>query len=86
VIVAQGVPANTKSNAYAVWLYNSATDSKLVGFVDQRVGSTGRLETAGAVPQNVNVSHYKQMLVTVETQGSPKAPGPIVLEGSLKLS
>lgn len=84
VIVAQGVPANTKSNAYAVWLYNSPGDSKLVGFVNQRVGSTGRLETEGPLPPNA--SHYKQMLVTVETQAKPKAPGTIVLEGSLKLS
>jgi len=84
VIVAQGVPPNTKSNAYAVWLYNSPSDSKLVGFVNQRVGSNGRLETEGALP--ANASHYKQMLVTIETHAKPKSPGTIVLEGSLKLS
>jgi anti-sigma factor RsiW len=84
VIIATGMPANSKTNAYAVWLANSSTDSKLVGFVNQRVGSDGKLETEGPLP--ANASHYKQMLVTLETQGKPKAPGPIVLEGSLKLS
>lgn len=84
VILAQGVPANTSHNAYAVWLFNSSGDSKLVGFVNQRVGSNGKLETEGPLP--ANASHYKQMLVTLETQSKPKAPGQIVLEGSLSLS
>jgi hypothetical protein len=84
LLEAQGMPANTKSNAYAVWLYNSSSDSHLVGFVDARVGSSGRLETEGQLP--ANASHYKHMLVTVETAQKPKSPGPIVLEGSLKLS
>jgi hypothetical protein len=84
LLVAQGMPANTKRNAYAVWLYNSSADSHLVGFVDARVGSSGRLETEGQLP--ANTSHYKHMLVTVETAQKPKGPGPIVLEGSLNLS
>jgi hypothetical protein len=79
VVVAQGVPANTTHNAYAIWLYNSPTDAKLLGFVNQRVKADGKLQTEGALPPNA--SHYKQMLLTVETHGSPKTPGTIVLEG-----
>jgi hypothetical protein len=84
LLVAQGMPANTKRNAYAVWLYNSNSDSHLVGFVDARVGSNGRLETEGQLPSNV--AHYKHMLVTLETAQNPKTPGPILLEGSISLS
>lgn len=83
LIVAQNVPANTAKNAYALWLYNSRSDSKLVGFVNKRVGTNGRLETEGPLPSNT--SHYKHMLVTLETRQKPPAPGPVVLEGSLNL-
>lgn len=80
-IVGQNVPANTKSDAYAVWLYNSPTDAHLLGFVNPGVTSNGRLSTAGALPSNA--SHYKQLIVTRETQASPKSPGTIILQGTL---
>ena len=82
-VVAQNVPANTKKppDAYAVWLYNSASDSHLLGFVNPGVGANGRLSTAGGLP--ANASHYKQLIVTRETHASPKTPGPIILQGSL---
>jgi hypothetical protein len=87
VIVAQGVPANTTHNAYAVWLYNSASDNKFVGFVNQRVAATGttagKLETEGALP--ANASHYKEMLLTLETQQKPTSPGQIVLQGAFSI-
>ncbi len=82
LLVAQNVPANSKTNAYAVWLYNSGSDNKLVGFVNSRVGSNGKLETEGPLP--ANASHYKHMLVTLETRQRPTSPGPVVLEGALK--
>ncbi|MGA9860384.1 MAG: hypothetical protein WBQ18_21140, partial [Solirubrobacteraceae bacterium] len=83
-IVAQNIPANAKKppNAYAVWLYNSPTDAHLLGFVNPGVGSTGRLSTAGGLPSNA--SHYKQLIVTLETSASPKKPGATVLQGTLK--
>jgi Sigma-70, region 4 len=82
-IVAQGLSPNTKKppNAYAVWLYNSPTDSRILGFVNPGVGSNGRLQTAGGLP--TNASHFQKLLVTLETQSNPKAPGTIVLEGPL---
>jgi hypothetical protein len=82
-IVAQNVPPNSTKppNAYAVWLYNSPKDAKILGFVNPGVGKTGRLSTAGALP--TNASHYKQLIVTKETTASPKAPGTIILQGAL---
>jgi Sigma-70, region 4 len=82
-IAAQGLAANSKkpANAYAVWLYNSPTDSKILGFVNPAVGSNGQLKTAGGLP--TNASHFQKLLVTLETKSNPKAPGTIVLEGTL---
>lgn len=77
-IVAKGVPANTSHNAYAVWLYNSASDAVRLGFVNPGVGKNGRLATAGSLP--VNATRYKKLVVTLETQPNPRTPGPIVLE------
>jgi hypothetical protein len=84
VIVAQGVPANTAHDAYAVWLYNSPGDTHILGFVNPGVKANGRLQTAGVLPSNA--SHYRQVLVTLETQAKPKAPGKIVLQGALRLT
>jgi len=70
-IVAQNVPPNTTHppNAYAVWLYNSPTDAKILGFVNPGVPT--------------NASHYKQLIVTVESSANPKAPGTVILQGAL---
>lgn len=83
VIVAQGIAANTAHDAYAVWLYNSPSDSKILGFVNPGVKSNGKLQTAGVLP--ATASHFKQLLVTLETTAKPKAPGKIVLQGALNL-
>jgi hypothetical protein len=83
VVRATGVPANTRHNAYAVWLYNSSSDSKILGFVNPGVGTTQVLQTAGPLP--ANASHFKQLLVSVETVPKPKAPSTIVLQGALNL-
>jgi hypothetical protein len=80
-IVAQNVPAKP-ANAYAVWLYNSKQDATILGFVSPSVGKTGRLQTAGPLPSNA--SHYKDLIVTVETTAKPKVPGAIILQGALK--
>jgi hypothetical protein len=82
-VVAQNVPPNSTKppNAYAVWLYNSPTDSHILGFVNPGVGKDGRLSTAGGLP--ANASHFKQLVVTVESQANPKTPGTIILQGAL---
>jgi hypothetical protein len=81
-IYATGVPPNNH-NAYAVWLYNSSTSAKLLGFVSPGVGANGQLQTQGALPSDA--STYRQLLVTLETQQHPATPGPVVLQGALNL-
>lgn len=83
ILEASGLAANSH-NAYAVWLSNTPTDSTRVGFVNQSVGKNGRLETGGALP--AGYARYKDILLTLETQNNPKTPGPIVLEGAIKLA
>jgi hypothetical protein len=82
-IVAQHMAPNSHKppNAYAVWIYNSASDAKLLGFVNPGVGKNGRLSTAGGLPSNA--AHFHKLIVTLETKANPKAPGTIVLAGTL---
>jgi Sigma-70, region 4 len=84
VIRAQGLMANSSHDAYAVWLYNSASDNHILGFVNPGVKADGKLQTAGVLP--ANASHFKQILVTLETQAKPRAPSKIVLQGALNVS
>jgi hypothetical protein len=81
VIEAAHVPPNNH-NAYVAWLYNSPTDSARLGFVNPGVGKSGTLRVGSALP--ANAGHFKQLLLTLETQNNPKTPGPIVLTGQFK--
>jgi serine/threonine protein kinase len=83
-IEAHGVPANSKSNAYAVWLYNSPTSSKLLGWVNPGVTNNGKISTLGTVPSDAG--SYKLLLITIETTGKPTRPGTIVLQAPFSLS
>jgi Sigma-70, region 4 len=82
-IAAQHIPPNTTNppNAYAVWLYNSPTDAHILGFVNPGVNSSRRMSTAGPLPSNA--SHYKRLIITLETSARPKQPGQIILQGTL---
>ena len=84
VVRAVGLPANTKRNAYAVWLSTPGGASQILGFVNPAVGTNGILQTAGVLP--AGASRFTQLLVTLETQAKPKVPGKIILQGALKLS
>jgi hypothetical protein len=84
ILVATNVKPNTKHDAYAVWLYNTPSDDKILGFVNPGVGANGRLQTSGLLP--ANASHFHQLLVTLETRANPKGPGTIVLAGPMSLS
>ena len=84
IMAAQGASAGT----YALWLYNSASDARLLGFVPQRVGKDGRFATQGVLPENA--SKYRQLVVTRENVAGdqrrpPSRPGQIVLQGRLTL-
>jgi hypothetical protein len=81
IIEAQNVAPNSH-NAYAVWLYNSSTDTLRLGFVNPAVGKTGKLQVGTGLP--TNAGHYKELLLTLETQSNPKTPGQVVLEGEFK--
>jgi hypothetical protein len=83
VVYATGMPANTKTNFYAVWLFNSAGDKYFLGFVSPGVGANGQLQTTGALPPNT--AHFKNVLVSLETQKKPKEPSQIVLHGALSV-
>jgi hypothetical protein len=78
VIEAAHMAPNNK-NAYAAWLYNSPTDAYRLGFVSPPVGKSGALQVGSTLP--TNAGHYKQLLMTLETQSNPKSPGTIVLQG-----
>ena len=83
IVAGQGVTPG----AYALWLFNSQSDAKLLGFVPSRVGKDGRFVTQGALPSGA--SKFKEMVITREQVNGtnpqlPKAPGPIVLRGTLK--
>ena len=82
VIKAQGVPANTSHNAYAVWLYNSPTSHKFVGFVPALVTKDGKLTTEGKLPPDA--AAYHRLLITLETQSKPASPGEVVLAGAFR--
>lgn len=80
VIVAQGLKANTKNDAYAIWLYNSPSSAYRLGYVKPGVTSSGRLQTAGRLP--ANASSYKQIVVALQ-HGPSSKPGTTVLRGTL---
>jgi hypothetical protein len=81
IIEAQNVAPNSH-NAYAVWLYNSSADTLRLGFVNPAVGKTGKLQVGTGLP--TNAGHYKELLLTLETQSNPKTPGQVVLEGPFR--
>lgn len=73
---------------YALWLYNSPSSFKLLGFVPQPVKKDGKFATQGVLPSDA--SKFAQLIVTREnvtskTRSTPTRPGTIVLRGALKL-
>ncbi|MDQ6607412.1 MAG: hypothetical protein M3Z06_12800, partial [Actinomycetota bacterium] len=82
-VFARGLAPNTKRDAYAVWLYASPSQTRLLGFVNPGVRSNGVLKTEGVLPSNA--AHYSRILITRETSPQPAAPGKIVLSGKLTL-
>jgi len=86
-LVAQNLVPNVTTGAnrnyYAVWLYNSTSDTRRLGFA-QPVAANGVLRTLGG-PLQSGDSHFKQLLLTLETQAHPRAPGSVVLSGAMNL-
>ncbi len=84
VVIEAAHVAPNSHNAYAAWLYNSSTDAYRLGFVSPAVGKTGQLQVGSPLP--TNASHYKQLLLSLETQSNPKSPGTVVLQGPFSLT
>ncbi len=80
-IAAQGLP-ESKGFFYAVWLYNSPSNSTPLGRASD-VGSDGKMQGGNPLPSNA--SEYRQLIVTRETSTHPAHPGPIVLQGTFAL-
>ena len=83
IVAGQGL----SQGAYALWLYTSATKSRLLGFVPSRVGKDGRFVTQGVLPNDA--SSFQNLVVTSEQvsgnrAATPKQPGTIVLQGKLQ--
>jgi len=83
-IEAEHVPPTTTKprTTYAVWLYNSRSDARLLGYFSKGVNRKGDLGSTAELP--ANAAHYKYLIITLETGDKPsRTPGPVVLEGKL---
>lgn len=92
VMQGQGLPKCGKRFAYAVWIYNSASDAQILGFVnsgdktfDTCLAKGSKLVAVSGLP--TNAARYRDLVVTRETGSTqPKQPGTIVLSGPLGLT
>ena len=80
-LVGQDVPPTGSKFAYAMWLENSPSDAKRLGFFGA-VKKDGRLQ--GFVLAPSDFANYPKLVVTRETQRNPSTPGPVILSGNLK--
>ena len=80
-LVGQDVPATNGKFAYAMWLENSSSQAKRLGFFGA-VKKNGRLQ--GFVLAPSDFANYSKLVVTRETQRNPSTPGPVILSGNLK--
>jgi len=81
--VSQGLPTSNTKAAYGIWVYNSPSQAKLIGGFDKK-DDKGHLVYQGAVPKDVDIASYKEVLVTLETSGNPTKPGTIYLRGAIQ--
>jgi len=81
--VSQGLPTSNKKAAYGIWVYSSPSQAKLVGGFDKK-DNNGHLVYQGALPKDLNLASYKEILVTLETSGNPTTPGTVYLRGAIQ--
>ncbi len=84
---AQGVPANTASTSYAVWLTGPGGKARRLGFTEP-VGEDGQLGIQGPSEKDLAAfpklyATYANVVVSEESSESGKRPGRIVLAGKL---
>jgi hypothetical protein len=75
--------APNRGNSYAVWLYNSAGDARLLGFVSPAVGADGTFSSGASLPGDA--VRFHMLLITLEQASQPTTPGQPVLRGPLSL-
>jgi hypothetical protein len=68
---------------YAVWLYNSSVDNRLLGLVSPPVGNAGTFSSGTTLP-DVAV-RFHELLVTLQRSQSPARPGPAVLKSHISV-
>ncbi len=82
ILAAEHLPP-THGFHYAAWLYNTPTDAYYLGG-GTSVGAAGTLKAAQGLPPNA--SHFASIILTEQHEERPTQPGPIVLNGTFKLS
>lgn len=83
LVQAHGLLANHR-NTYAVWLSNGPGDARLLGFVSPSVGPAGTFSSESSLP--VGAVRFRELIVTLETNSRPAAPGRAMLQTALALS
>lgn len=84
LVVAKGLRANIRGNAYALWLYNTAQDDRLLGFVKPVGGSSDEIQTVDYLP--VRWRHFRSLILSLERSPRPNHPHHTVLIASLRPS
>src|ERR1700730_2412816 len=82
LVTAEHLPPAANGSFYAAWLYNSASDARVLGRAPN-VSSNGQPQAVGSLP--ANAGNFHQMLITRESSTKPSHPGPIVLSGPFSL-
>jgi hypothetical protein len=82
LIEGRGLAPNNH-NSYAVWLYNTPVDSRLLGFISPAVGSAGTFSSGTQLPDDA--VRFGQVLITLESSSDPSRPGQVVLHSPLSL-
>ncbi len=75
--------APNHGDSYAVWLYNSVSDARLLGFISPAVGTDGRFSSGTPLPDDA--VRFHALMITREQGSQPNAPGQPVLRGPLSL-
>ena len=80
-------PEPKSNEAYAVWFTSPGGAAQRLGFA-QPVGANGQLGTTGPRTEDLDkfprwLATFKQVVVSRESDGKAKKPGPVVLVGTL---
>jgi hypothetical protein len=84
-LLAQGLPPARQGRFFAVWLYTSPSRARRLGFPNPQPSQEngGRIEVARQLPEDAG--QFRELVITQESDESPRRPGRIVLRGRLSL-